>query len=95
MSKKFVFDLDGTICEEKPTFEKLLAKPNTEIIQKINDLYHLGNNIMIYTARGWAEFSATEYWLKENGVKYHSLICGKPIYDIWVDDRACNVMDWK
>lgn len=92
--KKYVIDLDGTLCEERPTFEKHLAKPIHDVIRKVNHLYKNGDQIIIYTARGWAEFASTENWLKENGVKYHVLLCGKPIYDKWIDDRAVNVHDW-
>jgi predicted phosphatase len=29
-------------------------------------------------------------WLKINNVKYHQLMMGKPIGDLWIDDRALN-----
>ena len=50
--------------------------------------------IMIYTARGWAEYRMTEYWLNTMGIKYDVLLCGKPIYDIWLDDRAICFEEW-
>jgi uncharacterized HAD superfamily protein len=92
--KTYIFDLDGTICEEKPTFERSLAKPFKDIINKINKLYD-DNNIIIYTARGWQENNKTKFWLDSNNVKYHQLICGKPIYDYWVDDRSIHPKDFK
>jgi len=94
MSKIYVFDLDGTLCEERKTFEKSLANANKYIIGKVNSLYDDDNTIIIYTARSWSEFKMTEYWLKENNVKYHILMCGKVIYDYWIDDRAINVNDF-
>jgi len=87
---KFVFDLDGTICTEKPTFERSLALPVYTIISYINRLYNRGDTIIIYTARGWQEYEMTAKWLKDNNVNYHILMMGKVHYDYWVDDRSCN-----
>jgi histidinol phosphatase-like enzyme len=95
MGKKYVFDLDGTICNEMPTFEKSLAIPDKDVVDKVNELYYAGNFITIYTARGWAEYNMTKKWLETNNVNHNLLICGKPIYDVWVDDKACNIKDWK
>ncbi|MBL6649927.1 MAG: hypothetical protein ISP56_06650 [Flavobacteriaceae bacterium] len=88
--KKFVFDIDGTICEEGFSQERVFAKPNVKIINLINLLHDQGNFIMLYTARGWDQYKITEHWLVENKVKYNILICGKPIYDYWIDDRALS-----
>lgn len=88
MNKKtIIIDIDGTICTEEKTFEKCLAKPFDKAREKINEWYE--NNIIIFwTARGWEQFKITEHWLKENGFKYHQLIMGKPIYDLFIDDRS-------
>ena len=91
--KIYAFDLDGTLCQERKTFEKCLAAPKQNVIDVANKLYDEGNTIIIFTARSWSEHKMTEYWLKENKVKYHQLICGKPIYNVFVDDRALNVKD--
>jgi uncharacterized HAD superfamily protein len=93
MSKTYVFDLDGTLCEEKQTFERSLAAPIQQNINICNHLYDKGNHIIIYTARSWAEYKMTENWLLSNNVKYHQLLCGKPIYYRWIDDRALNSKD--
>ena len=88
--KKIVFDIDGTICEESPTFERFMAKPRVEYINMVNECYSEGHFVMLYTARTWSEYKMTEEWLRLNNVKYHILLCGKPVYDLWVDDRAIN-----
>lgn len=92
--KRVVIDIDGTICEELPTFEKSLANPIAGALESVNKLYDSGVFIIFYTARGWAEFKMTENWLKSHGFKYHTLICGKPVYDMWIDDRAVKFTDW-
>ena len=60
--KTFVFDLDGTLCEERRAFERSLAKPFSEMISFVNTLARK-HNIIIYTARGWNEYEMTKIWL--------------------------------
>lgn len=90
---RYVFDLDGTICEEMPTFERFLANPKQAVVDKINTLYENGHTIIIFTARSWAEYDITKQWLEKYCISYDLLMCGKVIYDVWVDDRALNVTD--
>jgi hypothetical protein len=57
-------------------------------------LYDEGHTIIYWTARGattgldWSELTKTQldFW----GCKYHELRMGKPMYDVWVDDKAIN-----
>ncbi len=90
-----VFDLDGVICEERPTFERALAKPIAGSREIINLLYSRGYKILIYTGRGWAEYEMTKDWLVKNGILFHQLIMGKPVGDVWIDDRAIEFKDWE
>lgn len=88
--------MDGTICTEMRQFSRCLAEPKADAVQTINELYDAGNTIIIYSARTWVEYEMTVDWLKRYGVKYHQLFMGKPIGDIWIDDRAITVKDnWK
>jgi flagellar hook protein FlgE len=57
-------------------------------IEKINEMKDNGHQIIFFTARGWNEYNSTKYWLDKHGFKYDLLICGKPIYDIIIDDRS-------
>jgi len=92
---KVVIDIDGTICDERPTFEKSLADKKDGVVESINYLYEKGVFIILYTARGWAEYQMTVKYLNNLGIKYDILICGKPIYDYWIDDRAIEFTSWK
>lgn len=93
---QIVIDMDGTICSEMRQFSRCLAKPKADAVATINELYDSGNIIIIYSARTWVEYEMTVYWLKCHGVKYHQLIMGKPIGDVWIDDRAITAKDnWK
>ena len=88
--KRIVFDIDGTLCDERETFEKSLASPNDSMISLVNYCYDAGVFVILYTGRSWLEYKMTETWLKNHNVRYHTLICGKPIYDLWIDDRSLN-----
>jgi SAM-dependent methyltransferase len=89
-----VLDLDGVICEEKSTFERSLAKPIVGAIESIHVLKQQGHRIFIYTARSWSEYNMTVAWLDKYGISYDELLMGKPIADLWVDDRCLRFSSW-
>lgn len=92
MKKTYVIDIDGTICTQEEDYSN--AKPYKNRIERINKLYENGNEIVFFTARGtgtgidWRK--TTELQLKSWKIKYHSLIFGKPVGDIFIDDRALS-----
>ncbi len=87
-------DIDETICVSPPSRDYSLAVPITSHINKVNELYDSGNTIIYWTARGtgsgidWRQ--VTEKQFKTWGVKYHDLKFGKPVYDLFVDDKNIN-----
>ena len=87
-------DIDETICRSPESRDYSLAAPLMSNIAKINELYESGNTIVYWTARGtgsgidWRE--VTEAQFKKWGVKYHDLKFGKPIYDLFIDDKNIN-----
>lgn len=102
----FVFDIDDTICNNKNR-DYANAEPIKEVIDKINYLYDNGATIKLYTSRGMVSCNGDlekiiaknkdilEKWLKKNKIKYNELIFGKPLGDLYVDDKAMNVSDFK
>lgn len=90
---KFYIDIDNTICKTK-SGDYPNSKPMQDRIQKINRLYESGHTVVYWTARGsrsgqdWQEL--TNKQLDEWGVKRHSIVFGKPDYDIFVDDKSIN-----
>lgn len=90
---KIAIDIDGTILPEKPSLDKYLEKPDHQAVEKVNKLFELGHFIMFFTARSWNEYHLTAKWLDDNGFMYHILICGKPNYDILIDDRSFDSLD--
>ena len=97
MSKKYCFDLDGTLCTNtEGDYE--VALPFGTRISSVNRLFEEGNEITIFTARGsetgidWYELTETQ--LKSWGVKYNRLILGKPFAHQYIDDRAISDTDF-
>ncbi len=101
----YCFDIDGTICKTiGADYEN--AKPIKSVIEKINEIFDSGHDIIIYTARGmgtlngdvakvydtWYEFTKNQ--LIEWGLRYHQLILGKPTADVYIDDKSMNIDDW-
>lgn len=90
-------DIDDTICTYLSRdfggnpFSYAEAIPMRGNIKTINKLYDFGHTIIYWTARGtvtgkdWKE--VTEKQFNEWGVKYHELKFGKPVYDLFIDDK--------
>ena len=94
----YCFDIDGTLCTNTDG-DYANAEPFKEICDRVNQLFEEGHQIQLYTARGattridWREL--TESQLEEWNVSYHALYLGKPTADVYIDDKAINVADWK
>lgn len=84
-------DIDETICISPEDRDYSKATPIQKHINKINEMYENGDTIVYWTARGtgsgidWRE--VTEKQFLDWGVKYHKLEFGKPIYDLFIDDK--------
>ena len=90
----YYVDIDETICTSPENRNYSQAEPIIKNIKKINKLYDEGNTITYWTARGtgsgidWR--NVTEKQFDKWGVKYHALKFGKPIYDLFIDDKNMN-----
>jgi hypothetical protein len=87
----YIVDIDNTICiSENSNYYQ--SRPIFDRIQKVNQLHDAGHTIIYWTARGmnsgknWEQL--TKYQLNEWGCKYNQLLMNKPMYDVWVDDKA-------
>jgi CMP-N-acetylneuraminic acid synthetase len=95
--KKLCFDIDGVIATLVPGNDYSIADPDKRVVNLIKALFDKGNKILIYTARGtvtgidWKE--TTERQLKEWGVPFNELYFGKPGADIFIDDKAINILE--
>jgi hypothetical protein len=89
----YIVDIDGTICHNENS-DYHNSDPYYNRIEKINDLFMNGHEIIYWTARGgnsgidWTELTAQQ--LQSWGCLYNDLRMKKPSYDVWIDDKA----DW-
>jgi len=91
-------DIDDTICRLAKPMRYESAFPIPEAIKKVNHLYDKGHTIVMWTARGTKtgidHRDLTLYQLNSWGLKFHELKMGKPAYDIFIDDKNINSVDW-
>jgi uncharacterized HAD superfamily protein len=90
-----MIDLDGVICTEERTFERPLAEPIPGAQEALRQLRAAGHTVIIYTARNWPEYRVTKKWLDDHGIEFDGLQMGKPVADVWIDDRAVPFTNWK
>lgn len=92
----YFIDIDGTICKTNG-LDYANAKPIIGRIKTVNNLYNAGHKIIFWTSRGFGQKinyrTLTLTQLKAWKVKYHSLRTRKPLYDVWIDDRAHNAIN--
>lgn len=96
----YCFDLDGTLCESVSDGDYTKAKPLTKAIDKVNELFDAGNEILIFTGRGSSSGKdwtvQTKEQLEKWKLKHHKLIMNvKPTYDVVIDDKAINAEEWR
>ena len=91
-------DIDETICVSPKNRNYTEAQPIKENIKKINDLFDNGDTIVYWTARGsgsgknWLDVTKSQ--LNSWGVKYHDCKVGKPMYDLFICDKAINSLTY-
>jgi len=100
---RICFDLDNTLVTY-PTIpnDYTSVKPIHKNIELLKNLKELGHEIIIYTARRMKTHNhnigkvtkdiamITMNSLEELNIEYDEIIFGKPIADIYIDDRAMN-----
>tara|TARA_Y100000992_G_scaffold297258_1_gene260593 strand:+ start:563 stop:901 length:339 start_codon:yes stop_codon:yes gene_type:complete len=102
----FCFDLDNVICKTNGS-DYSSSQPNLDVIKKINKLHDEGNEIIVFTARYMGRnnsdvnlaikegYDSTESQINGWGLKYDKLFFGKPVYDVFVDDKNFEFkIDW-
>ena len=90
--KTYCFDMDGVICNiDNDDYSKRTPKHKTiGIMQCIKSMKH---TIIIHTGRHLNHMVATQEWLKENEVPHDHLQFGKPVADVYIDDKGMRFTD--
>lgn len=92
---RYAFDLDGTLCRTRG-MDYHASEPIAERIAVVRELHGQGNHITIDTARAKEHAGLTRSQLESWGVPYHELRVGEKVAaDVYVDDRAVNVGDFR
>ena len=102
MSKIFLIDIDGTICEDIKNEDSHLyptAKVIKGSLEQINKWADEGHTITFFTAREEKDRHITLEWLSKNGFKFHRLVMDKPrIKDgqeyVWIDNRKVRAVTY-
>lgn len=87
-------DMDGVICTEERTFERALARPIQGAREALEQLLRDGHEVIIYSARSWAELRMTQQWLADHRIPHSGIHLGKPVADLVIDDRAISFAAW-
>lgn len=103
---RICIDIDGTICEtRKPNQTYSSVLPLRDAIETIKKLKNEGHYIILYTARHMKTCSHNVgqviarqgrtllTWLDDNQVPYDEIMFGKPLADIYIDDKAVRFKD--
>lgn len=84
-------DLDGTLAEpvwtpQNPTSE--IGNPIWENVAKLAALHVAGYKIIIHTSRAWTDYELVEDWLRTHHIPFREIQMGKPLFALYIDDRA-------
>ena len=86
------WDLDNTLVQTdiKDNFSLENAKPIYKNIKILKEQVEFGYKIFIFTSRPWIEYIDIKKWLRRHKIPFKAILCGKPLFlDYW-DDRAVN-----
>lgn len=96
----FCFDLDETICSGGRFPDYKGAQPIRGMPERIRELREMGCRIIIWTARGTSYPMTDELrrttleQLQAWDVPFDELRFGKPVADVYVDDRGMSAADF-
>lgn len=97
MTKKYCFDIDGTICTNtEGNYES--AQPYMDRISLIQKLIAEGNKVFFFTARGsetginWEKVTYSQ--LISWGIENPKIFFGKPSADFYIDDKGVNAQNF-
>jgi len=91
--KTYCFDMDGVICElDDDDYEH--RSPIGSTIYWMDQLKREGHTIIIYTGRHINNLEVTKNWLYRNAVPHDLIQFGKPVADLYIDDKGVRYDEW-
>lgn len=104
---KIVFDLDDTICRTENR-DYVNSTEISAVVSKISELRRTlpGAQIVVHTSRGMASCNGDveaaeqknrptiEQWLTAHGIEVDEIVFGKPLADLYVDDKGMSALDF-
>lgn len=85
--KIYCFDFDGVICFIDDD-EYALRSPNYDTFNIMHALIDTGHTVIIHTGRHIDKLHVTKMWLEKYRVPYDHLQFGKPVADLYIDDKG-------
>ena len=73
-----------------------MGEPIADAVRSIEQLFHDGNDIIIYTARATnpKSIDIVEEWLRFHKIPFDEVTAIKPKADIYLDDKAIRFTNW-
>lgn len=109
--KTIAVDFDGTLCNYAFPEIGEQTRDQKELVEKLKCLQQEGHKLILYTCRGdneeYPTLTQAIKWCSEMGLNFDSINSNipefvkksgpspKPVADIYLDDKAVNVRDWK
>ncbi len=91
-------EIDNVISTPVPNYMALSAVEKCTVLpgakEAITKLVELGHRILIYTSRDASLGPSTEVWLQKNSIKYNSILCNKPRFDLAIDCNVSKFNSW-
>lgn len=85
--------MDGVICNIDSN-EYSNRSPIMETREIMIKLMEEGNTVIIHTGRHIDNLKVTQKWLSDYDFKYSLIQFGKPVADIYIDDKGWRFDKW-
>jgi uncharacterized HAD superfamily protein len=84
-----VVDIDGVVCiDTRKHTDYEVREPLLKGIQMVQKLKRDGHTVILHTARWLEDYPVTYEWLIRHEVPFDKLVMGKPLGDVYIDDKA-------